>query len=159
MSNEFNEDQQKCGFFAAYIRSKRNAIILSGIFIIILSGIFFLYNVNLDAIVFASIICTITVAIYIILDFPKFHQHLNALKHATSNITLTLGSLPSSENDTYKAYENLVRILYESRSELITENIASKRYMEDYYQLCTCYFMISRKVHLSTSSFLKLSNM
>ena len=107
MSNEFNEDQQKCSFFAAYIRSKRNAIILSGIFIIILSGIFFLYNVNLDAIVFASIICTITVAIYIILDFPKFHQHLNALKHATSNITLTLGSLPSSENDTYKAYENL----------------------------------------------------
>lgn len=135
MSNEFNEDQQKCGFFAAYIRSKRNAIILSGIFIIILSGIFFLYNVNLDAIVFASIICTITVAIYIILDFPKFHQHLNALKHATSNITLTLGSLPSSENDTYKAYENLVRILYESRSELITENIASKRYMEDYYAM------------------------
>lgn len=76
MNRDYYEEPQNFSFAGAYIRSRVRTIALAFVFICIFAVIFFLYNINLDAVVFASIICIVIGILYFLWDFPAFAANL-----------------------------------------------------------------------------------
>lgn len=119
----------------SYIAGKLRAIVVFTVFAAIFAAIFFLYRINLDAVLFAAILCAVLGAIYMIWDFTHFYRRFYALQGSLSNITITTDTLPEAANAIERSYQELIRILFESHSRLINENNAAKSYMSDYYAM------------------------
>lgn len=119
----------------AYVRSKLKSIILFCVFTAVFAAVFFLYNVNTDAVVYAAVLCLVISSIFLTMDFIKFRNRLASLQNAHSNITATLDSLPPAHDAIDAAYENLIKLLYDSRSKIITESMESKNHLSDYYAM------------------------
>ena len=69
---------------AAYMRSKVRAIAMMCIFAFIFAIILYLYEVSADAIIYASVLCTVVGLIYLLLDFTGFYRKLKSLKKRIS---------------------------------------------------------------------------
>ena len=117
---------------AAYMRSKVRAIAMMCIFAFIFAIILYLYEVSADAIIYASVLCTVVGLIYLLLDFTGFYRKLKSLKSASADVTVSLASLPLAKNAIEQGYEDLIKKLYGELNRLYMENNAARNYIQDY---------------------------
>lgn len=119
----------------SYIRDKIKIILLLLTFALIFLIIFYLYRINLDGIIYASVICSVIGLIFLFLDFFKFYRTHKTLTEKTKNINFSLDNLPLSHKLIEKDYQNLIKILYSTQNEILTETASSKKSMQDYYAM------------------------
>ena len=120
---------------AAYLRSKLRAIAFICLFGVIFAIVLYLYEADTDAVIYASILCTVIGAIYLLFDFARFCRRIRSLKNAASNITMSLASLPLARDAVDQCYEDLVKTLYDELNRLYMENNAARNHMQDYYAM------------------------
>ena len=120
---------------SAYMRSKVRAIAMMCIFAFIFAIILYLYEVSADAIIYASVLCTVVGLIYLLLDFTGFYRKLKSLKSASADVTVSLASLPLAKNAIEQGYEDLIKKLYGELNRLYMENNAARNYIQDYYAM------------------------
>lgn len=118
-----------------YIRNKSKPLILFFTFTFIFYFIFYLYRLNLDSVIYASILCAVIGFFYLLLDFLKFRRAHLKLMEKEKSITLSLSNMPEETNILEKDYQNLIKILYDNQNAILTQNASSKRFMQDYYAM------------------------
>lgn len=123
----------KCAFF--YIRSKIKTLILLIVFAAVFGGIFRLYDINTDAVIYASVLCIVIGIFCVIWDFFKFCRRMIYLEYARRSITISADHLPPPSDAVEKCYHELIGILLKELRSVINDSNAARTYMSDYYAM------------------------
>lgn len=118
-----------------YLKSK---IRLSGmllLFVMIFVLVFVLYGLPAEAVLYASLLCTVPGLALTVYDFLRFREKYRLLRQLQSNITVTSESLPTAGSPIEEMYLSLIRILCGENSRLTRETERKKAEMIDYYTL------------------------
>lgn len=109
-----------------YLKSK---IRLSGmllLFVMIFVLVFVLYGLPAEAVLYASLLCTVPGLALTVYDFLRFREKYRLLRQLQSNITVTSESLPTAGSPTEEMYLSLIRILCGGKQSPDTRNRTEK---------------------------------
>ncbi|AKN29900.1 membrane protein [Clostridium carboxidivorans P7] len=118
-----------------YIRGHKKTIIMGSIFIGIFAGVFSLYSLELEPVLYASFLSSITAFIFITYDFIKYYKKHNELCILEKKINIGLDKLPAANNLVEADYQNILQTLYNQSTELISKMDIKQTEMIDYYTL------------------------
>lgn len=116
-----------------YILENIFIIILFLIFIGIFIGVFYLYNLEIEAIIYASILCMVLGLIYFIYRFTYYYKKKKELIRIEKNIYLIANELPTPNNSIEKEYHKMILSLIESNHKNLTELHKQRNDSIDYY--------------------------
>lgn len=117
------------------MRSKVKLMMLLISFGAVLGLVLFLYDINLDAAVYAFVVCITIGAISMAVDFACYYKRRRALRDAAANITVSLDLLPPAASSLERDYQAIIKTLFDSRSHIISQNETENSYMSDYYAM------------------------
>lgn len=123
----------KLGIF--YLKARLKGIILLGLCCLIFLLVFVLYNLSVEPVIYASVLCASIAVIFLIVDFfnlYKEHKLLQDLKH---NITFKFYNLPQSKDIIERDYYDLLTIVYKQNLEITHNAEVSQSSLIDYYTL------------------------
>ena len=121
--------------FMAYLREKKGLILILLLFFLIFAGIFYLYHISMDCLLFAGSICLIIGSIAVGVDFSRFCQTRRKLQDAMQTITVSLETLPASRTPLEQDYQQLLELLHTEQNRILTETAESKNFLQDYYAM------------------------
>lgn len=78
--------------FAEYLKSKRKLLIMLIIFVIIFASVFFLYDLPVEAIGYASLLCLFILGIFGVYGYIKFLKKHKRLVKLQSDIAIRQNS-------------------------------------------------------------------
>lgn len=121
--------------FAEYLKSKRKLLIMLIIFVIIFASVFFLYDLPVEAVGYASLLCLFILGIFGVYGYIKFLKKHKRLVKLQSDIAISTEQLPEALNLIEQDYLALIRTLFNQKQEYIAEIDREKAEMIDYYTL------------------------
>ena len=119
----------------SYLKSRKFGILIIFISLGIFASVFFLYDLPLESIGYASVLVLLFLFLVAVFDFISFVRQHNILKKLQSSITISDFMLPEPKNLIEEDYQNLIKILDKARSEAINEMDRTYRDMVDYYTI------------------------
>lgn len=119
----------------SYLKTNFIVIITGIILLCIFIGVFLLYSIPLESILYASLLALAFLLIIAIIHFINFYNHHMALTKLKNNIALSDYMLPQSINMIEKDYQELIKEIDKSRTEIINEKNKSYSDMIDYYTI------------------------
>lgn len=119
----------------SYLKSRKFGILIIFISLGIFVSVFFLYDLPLESIGYASVLVLLFLFLVAVFDFISFVRQHNILKKLQSSITISDFMLPEPKNLIEEDYQNLIKILDKARSEAINEMDRTYRDMVDYYTI------------------------
>lgn len=122
-------------FFGNYLKANLKKIITFLSFIIIFFTIFYLYNLPLEPVLYATGLCGVLSILIFILEISKCRNKHLLLNHIKDRITLSVDELPKSKEIVEQDYLDLILILFEEKSKLTLQEDMNKDEMLDYYTL------------------------
>ena len=118
-----------------YIKQYIKPFILFIIFILIFTLIFSLYNLELEAILYSSLICCFIGLICICINFINYYKKHMQLYKLQKEISISLENLPSPKNLMEEDYTNLILSLNNEYKSYISKSDIAKSNMIDYYTM------------------------
>ncbi|WPC40163.1 sensor histidine kinase [Clostridium sp. JS66] len=118
-----------------YIRGHKKTIIMGSIFIAIFAGVFSLYSLQLEPVLYASFLSAIIAFIFITYDFIKCYKKHNELCILEKKINIGLDKLPAANRLIEADYQNILQTLYNQSTEMISKMDIKQTEMIDYYTL------------------------
>lgn len=118
-----------------YIKGHRKTIVMDSVFLAIFIVVFSLYSLQLEAIVYAFFLAACMAAIFIVYDFMKYYKKHNELCILEKQISTGLEEIPLANNLIEADYQNILRALYNQKTELISKIDIKHTEMIDYYTL------------------------
>lgn len=119
----------------AYIREHIRQILLYISFILVFLVVFFLYNVRLDALQYAFFLSMLFFILYETADFLKFRKHHLELQEMESMVVSDLSRLPKALGIIEEDYQQMIKILHETKVDQESENRIARQDMIDYYSM------------------------
>lgn len=119
--------------FAKYIRQRRRGIIAGVIFCIIFIASFILYRLPVKAVIYPAILCVLTGAVFVLVDFIRIrrkHEILERIRSLTDTIT---ENFPQADGIEDEEYRNIIRLLNQEFTDYKTETAKKYSDMTDYY--------------------------
>lgn len=121
--------------FLRYLKQHIKSILLfcffTGIFILV----FYLENVPITAVVYASLLCLTFAIIIAFTGFALYYRKHRRLEDCTNSILISLKALPESGSPIEEDYIALIRILYDEKCRMDLQNTQIVSEMTDYYTL------------------------
>ncbi|HQA56702.1 MAG TPA: sensor histidine kinase [Acetivibrio sp.] len=118
-----------------YLKSKGKLLIMLFIFVLIFTAIFSLYNLPLEAVGYASLLCFVVMLIFGVCDYIAFLKKHQSLCELRSNIAVSLDRLPAAMNQIEQDYMDLIQALFEDKKQYTDKSDREKAEMLDYYTL------------------------
>ncbi|HPU63598.1 MAG TPA: sensor histidine kinase [Mobilitalea sp.] len=118
-----------------YLKSKIKLIIILFIFITVFASVFKLYDLTVEAVGYAGLLCFFVLCIFGTYDYIKFMNKHHKLTELQSDITVTTEQLPDAANIIEQDYKVLLQTLFDSKQEYIAKSDREKAEMIDYYTL------------------------
>lgn len=118
-----------------YLRYKRKLIIALMIFVGIFATVFSLYELPVEAVVYASLLCLVLLVLYSIYDYIKFLKRHSRLYELQSDIAISVEKLPEAINQIEQDYRDLVQALFMDKQQYIARSDRERSDMLDYYTL------------------------
>lgn len=118
-----------------YIKSHRKTIVMDSVFLAIFVVVFSLYSLPLEAIVYAFFLSSCIAAIFVVYDFTKYYKKHNELCILEKQISTGLEKMPLASNLIETDYQNILRTLYNQKTELSSKVDIKQTEMIDYYTL------------------------
>jgi len=118
-----------------YLKARLKGSILLILCCLTFTLVFFLYNVPIEPVVYASVLCSIIAIVFLIIDFfnlYKKHKLLQDLKH---NIAFKFDNLPQSKDIIERDYYDLLTIIYKQNLEITHNAEVNQSNLIDYYTL------------------------
>lgn len=119
--------------FGAYFWQYRYGIVQFLLFAGIFTGVFFLYDLQIEAVLYACICCALLAAVLGIIHFIFFYRRHKKLCHIRSNITLLAESLPAPRNLLEDDYQGMTADLLNIYRAALTQEQSSRAESIDYY--------------------------
>lgn len=118
----------------SYIKSRKTVILVFFISLGIFTTVLFLYNMPLDAVVYASVLTLFFIFVTGVFDYIAFVRQHNILKKLQNGIAITDFMLPKPKNLIEEDYQQLIKILDKARTGAINEMDRKYRDMVDDYK-------------------------
>ena len=122
-------------FMISYFKVRVKGIILLGLFCTIFALVFSLYNLPVEPVVYASVLCACIGVIFLIIDFIGLYNRHKLLQDLKSSITLSFDKLPEPKDIIEKDYKDLLTTLYSNNIQIAHSADMSRSNLIDYYTL------------------------
>ena len=119
----------------SYLKSNFIAIIAGIIVFCIFIGVFFLYSIPLESVLYAELLALAFIIIVAIIHFTKFYNRHLTLKKLKNNIAISDYMFPATINIIEKDYQELIKEIDISRTRIINDKNKSYTDMVDYYTI------------------------
>lgn len=119
----------------AYLKRHYKIIILIGAFIGVFAAVFSLYDLPVEAVAYAALLCAVVGAILFALGYSRYmhrHRELLRLRRVVVN---DLDHLPQPSGVLEQDYQDLLRLLREQTRAVESRAAIERRDMVDYYTL------------------------
>lgn len=104
-------------------------------FIIVFAAVFSLYDLEVEAVLYAAVLCLFVGIIAFAFGLWKYILHHKSLEELLRNIDLGIDGLPEPDGLIEEDYQNMLRELYAQNLKIRGEADSVRRDMEDYYTL------------------------
>ena len=118
-----------------YLRYKGKLIMALMIFVGIFTVVFSLYELPVEAVVYASLLCFALLVLYGIYDYIRFLRKHRRLYELKSDIAISVDMLPVAMNQIEQDYRDLVQALFMDKQQYIARSDREGSDMLDYYTL------------------------
>lgn len=118
-----------------YIKSHIKLLLLACVCLVIFIVVFVLYNIPLEVILYASILCSVFGGLITLIDFILYRKKKIYLREYEKKVTYDLSYLPKVESQFEEEYQNLLHVLFEDRAVYISKADKEMSDMIDYYTL------------------------
>lgn len=119
----------------AYIKRHLAVIILFGAFIGIFAGVFSLYNLEVEAVWYAGLLCTLLALGYFVIHFIIHLKKCNELERMKKNITELDEAFPSPRGLIEEQYQEIIALLREENNKNLTHWQMWRQDSIDYYMV------------------------
>lgn len=119
----------------SYLKVKLKIIFIFLSTSIIFLTVFYLYNIQLQPILYACLLSLFFLIIYASYDFYKFFYYHKALEVMLINITISIENFPETKSLIEKDYQNIIIKLFDEKCNLISQSDVKYSDMIDYYTL------------------------
>lgn len=119
----------------SYLKYKGKLIMALISFAGIFSVVFSLYELPVEAVVYASLLCLFLLVLYGIYDYIKFINKHRRLFELQSDISISVDKLPAALNQIEQDYRDLVQALFLDKQQYIARSDRERSDMLDYYTL------------------------
>ena len=108
---------------------------LLGSFVLIFSGVFSLYRLETEAVLYAAALCLCLLLIISGIDFFRFFRKHKMMQLLTEKVKFSLDELPKPDSLSEEDCFGLIRSVFESKQSEIAELQRQKEDTEDYFTL------------------------
>lgn len=119
----------------SYLKRHYQIIVLFFLFVLIFAGVFSLYHLETEAVVYATGLCLLVGLIPVLIGFIRYRNKHLLLIELMGKIELGLDGLPAPNGMVEADYQNILQQLYARNLHIISETDGAKRDMQDYYTL------------------------
>lgn len=121
--------------FFSYLKRHYKVIILFAMFVLIFAVVFSLYNLEVEAVFYAALLCLCVGIVAFCFGLWHYIAHHKALMELMQNIELGLYRLPDPNGSVEEDYQDMLRMLYALNLKIRCEADSARRDTEDYYTL------------------------
>lgn len=118
-----------------YLKSKIKLITVMIIVPLIFAAVFSLYNLQVEAVLYASLLSFTLIVIIAIIDFSNFNKKHKCLKALGESVTISIENIPEATSLIEEDYNGLIEALFKNRYILEAEYDEQKTDMINYYTL------------------------
>lgn len=119
--------------FFKYMQSKIKHILVFGLFAVVFTIVFSLYNLEVEAVFYATGLCVIIAIVIFLLGFIRCYKKHLVLTDINKNVNLIRSSLKPSRNFIEQDYIEIISHLSDINSEAITDLKTQRIDSIDYY--------------------------
>ena len=121
--------------FWPYIKQRGRELLALGLFSLIFLVSFVLYRLPIGAVLYPAILCLVLFIIFIGIDFRRVQTRHKRLEELRSAMDVTISNLPQAERIEDADYQQIIRLLCEEQSVLVTEQNLRYSNMVEYYTI------------------------
>jgi len=129
---------EKSGFFLtlrSYLKSRIKIALLLAVFALTFALIFSLYDLPLEAVGYAALLCAAIGALYAISGSYRYYRQHCRLEELQNRITLSIDDLPVPKDLPEKDYQQLIEKLFQDKVKFAENASREEQDMVDYYTL------------------------
>lgn len=119
----------------SYLKRHYKVIILFSMFVLIFAAVFSLYNLEVEAVFYAALLCLCVGIIAFGFGLWRYIARHKALEELMQNIEMGIDRLPDPNGIIEADYQNMLRRIYAQSLKIRCEADSSRRDTEDYYTL------------------------
>lgn len=120
-------------FLFTYLGKRKKSLLVFFLFVIIFGGVFFLYDLPLQAVIYPALICMLIGGIIMFLDYKKAFSKHKRLTEIDKLSSALMERFPDLETQDDIDYQNIIESLREEIKELETKADLRYQDMVDYY--------------------------
>lgn len=119
--------------FMKYIWQYRWNALIFLLFVCIFAGIFMLYDLQAEAVIYAGCLCIVLTLIILGIHFNSFYKKHQQLQDILTQVVLLLDELPLPENLIEQDYQEIVKELRDIRNTEMVQWQSERRESKDFY--------------------------
>ena len=118
-----------------YLHLHRKSAVLLTVCALLFALVFFLYQLPVEAVLYACGLCLTAFIVLAGIDFSRFRARHLALERLCKNVSLGLDGMPAPADRIERDYQAALRALWDDRAHVVSRSDAAMRDMRDYYTL------------------------
>lgn len=119
----------------SYIRRHIKIVILLVLFIGIFALVFSLYELPVEAVMYATVLCVAIGLVLFVIGYVRYSRHHQALFEMRGRITVSMEDLPPPRGALEQDYQALIKTLFTEKARVESEAEISRQSLIDYYTL------------------------
>ena len=119
----------------SYLKRHYKIILLLVLFILLFGLVFYLYQISLEPILYASLLCFVVGLILFFIGYSRYVLRHRALQVVIQQALVSLDRLPLPKGLIEADYQRLLHILWEEKTRLAWEVDRERQSMVDYYTM------------------------
>ncbi len=119
----------------SYLKRHYKILMLLFMFILVFALVFSLYDLEVEAVFYASLLCLVGGCMFFGFGFFKYIKKHRRLMQVIKNLDVGIKGLPSPAGQIEQDYQNMLRELYARNLRVVSEADGQRRDTEDYYTL------------------------
>ena len=118
-----------------YLQLHRKSAVLFTVCALLFALVFFLYQLPVEAVLYACGLCLMAFVVLAGIDFSRFRARHLALERLRKNVSLGLDGMPAPADRIERDYQAALRALWDDRAHVVSRSDAAMSDMRDYYTL------------------------
>ncbi|MGC7873411.1 sensor histidine kinase [Desulfosporosinus sp. SYSU MS00001] len=118
-----------------FLRGHSRGILLYCIFAGIFALVFYLYHLQVEAVLYAALLCAALAIPVLTVDFYSYYQRCRVLQNLQQQIIFSLEGLPEAKGLLEEEYHELIAALYRDKIRLVSQADNERSDLVDYYTL------------------------
>ncbi|MBC3886830.1 sensor histidine kinase [Acetobacterium paludosum] len=119
----------------SYLKARIRVILAFVLFIFIFAIVYFLYQINLEPLVYSIQLIGALAFVLGVWDFSSYYKKLHRMIEFRKAILVEMKPLPKPKDEIEEEYQKAIRVLVDSRFELIVQAKNNQKELNDYYTL------------------------